>query len=128
MIQPGGLSSTNQAGAPAAFPYGHIPQLTTQMQGLQITHHSGANIGGYLPPHQWPPVWSHHISMQQHQSGSIRPPNPLQNQQPNQQQGSAPISDAPQNFPGNQEGSQDMQSKQSSVSEIGKPIQVSAPL
>lgn len=62
MMQPASLGPSNQAAAAAAaLHYGHIPQLTSQMQGLQIAH-PGAPVSGYLPPqHQWSTLWTHQI-------------------------------------------------------------------
>lgn len=58
------MGPSNQAAAAAALHYGHIPQLTSQLQGLQIAH-PGAPVGGYLPPqHQWSALWTHPISQQ----------------------------------------------------------------
>lgn len=69
MIQTGGLDPSSQA---AALHYSHMPQLTSQMQGLQIAH-PGAPVGGYLPPqHQWPGMWKHPAAAQP----SMRPPGP----------------------------------------------------
>lgn len=60
MIQADGMGRTNQP----ALHYGHIPQLTSQMQALQIAHPE-APVGGYLPPqHQWPGLWTHPIPQQ----------------------------------------------------------------
>ena len=130
MIQPGGPGSSTQAAASTPFPYGHIPQLTSQMQGLQITHHSGAPIGGYLQPHhQWPPMWPHPIPPQHHQA-SMRLANPLQPPAPSQQQ-QPPVlasSEPAQPFISGQEVAQDLQPKQTSVSDTGNQIQVSAPM
>lgn len=76
MIPAGGLGPSS----PASLHYGQIPQLTSQMQGLQIAH-PGAPVGGYLPPqHQWSPVWSHPIAQQAQSSIRV----PLTMQQPPQ--------------------------------------------
>lgn len=85
MIQAGGLGPSNQAATAAALHYGHIPQLTSQMQGLQIAH-PGAPVGGYLPPHQWSALWTHPI--QQQTQPSMRIPASLHPLPPSQQQSS----------------------------------------
>lgn len=80
MIQAASLGPSNQvaAAAAAALHYGHIPQLTSQMQGLQISH-PGAPIGGYLPPHhQWSALWTHPMSPSQPPQASMRLPAPMQ--------------------------------------------------
>lgn len=81
MIQAGGLGPSSQAAAAAALHYGHIPQLTSQMQGLQIAHPHG----GYLPPqHQWSALWTHQIPQQP--QPSMRLPPPISQPQPQSQQ------------------------------------------
>lgn len=96
MIQAGGMAPSNQA-----LHYGHIPQLTSQMQGLQIAH-PGGPVGGYLPPqHQWSALWTHPIPQQPQPSMRMTGPiprlptaqqsqspqtTPVQQQQPQQQQ------------------------------------------
>jgi len=72
LIQAGGLGQNNQA----ALHYGHIPQLASQMQGLQIAH-PHAPVSGYLPPqHQWSTLWTHPIAPQP--QPSMRIPTPIQ--------------------------------------------------
>lgn len=61
MIQAGSLGSSNQVAAAGALHYGHIPQLASQMQGLQLGH-PGEPVCRYLPPHhQWSALWTHPV-------------------------------------------------------------------
>lgn len=93
MIQAGNIGHSNQAAAAAAaIHYAHIPQLTSQMQSLQLAH-PGAAVGGYLPPgHQWSALWSHPLIQPPQQS--MRMAAPLQppsiSQQQSQQQSPEP--------------------------------------
>lgn len=87
MIQAGGLGPSNQAAAAAALHYGHIPQLTSQMQGLQLAHPHG----GYLPPqHQWSALWAHQIPQQPQPPMRLPAPMPQQLPQSQQQQSLQP--------------------------------------
>lgn len=86
MIRTGSLGPSNQAAAAAALHYGHIPQLTSQMQGLQIAH-SGATVGGYLPPqYQWPPILTHPHQPPMRLPSQMQQPSPVQPPQPPSQQ------------------------------------------
>lgn len=124
MIQAGGLGPSNQAAAAAAMHYGHIPQLTSQMQGLQIAH-PGAPVGGYLPPHQWSALWTHPI--QQQTQPSMRMPASMHPLPQSQQQSS------PQPAPAQQQQPLPPQQQQSPIQHQQPPVtdnklQVSVPL
>lgn len=131
MMQPAGLSAPNQAAAAsAAYSYAHLPQLTSQMQGLQIAHHPGPHMGGYIPTHHQWPVWPQPVP---HQQPSMRLSGPQQNLTGSQQQQQAaarPSSESTQApFVGDQDGAQDVQQKQpNSVGERVKQVQVPAPI
>lgn len=97
MIQAGGLGPSNQAAAAAALHYSHMPQITSQMQGLQIAHPHG----GYLPPqHQWSALWAHQIPQQPQPTMRLPAPMP-QPLPPSQQQSPQSTSVHQQQSPAN---------------------------
>jgi hypothetical protein len=126
MIPPNNLGPSTQAAVPANYPFGHIPQLTNQMQGLQITHHSGAPIGGYLP--HWPPMWSHPMPPPQPTpTQPVRSAAPMQSSPtPRQQQIPQALTGATQTLTEKQEIPQTVPSKQPNSSDTDK--QIHAPL
>jgi len=80
MIPASGLPPSTQA-ATASFPFGHISSLTSQMQGLQLSHHSAAPMPeNYLQPqHQWAPMWPHPMAPHQpNQAHTLRLAAPIQ--------------------------------------------------
>lgn len=92
MIPTSGLNPSNQAAVAAAFPFGHISQLATQMQGLQISHHpSGPIPDGFIP--SWTNVWPHGSGpprapnlSHQIRLATPHPPSQVQQHQPHQDQ------------------------------------------
>lgn len=78
-MPPSGLDPSSQAAAALHY-VAPMPQLTAQMQSLQLGPHSGQSVGGYLQHQQWAPqLWAQMQHQQQQQQ------QPLQQQQ-NQQQ------------------------------------------
>lgn len=99
VIQAGSLGPTNQVAAAPALHYGHIPQLTSQMQGLQLGH-PGEPVCRYFPSphHQWSALWTHPVPPPQPQP-SLRLPAPLQHSPPANLQQQTPQSNTVQQQP-----------------------------